>query len=64
MTGLDPCFGSQVKKILGDKLAEVPQQDLWRISYLEKLLTERGEKHYGMDNTTELTELIDSLCMN
>ena len=66
LTSLDPwsCFGSQVKKILGDKLAEVPQQDWWRISYLEKLLTERGEKHYTMGNTTELTELIDSLCMN
>ena len=59
LTSLDPrsCFGSQVKKILGDKLAEVPQQDWWRISYLEKLLTERGEKHYTMGNTTEQSSL-------
>ena len=63
LTSLDPwsCFGSQEKKILGEKLAEVPQQDWWRISYLEKLLTERSEKHYSMDDTTELTELIDTL---
>ena len=66
LTGLDPwsCFGSHVKKILGDRLAEVPQQDWWRISYLEKLLAQRGEKYYNMDSTLELTELIDSLCLN
>ena len=64
LTSLDPwsCFGSQEKKILGEKLAEVPQQDWWRISYLEKLLTKRGEKHCSMGNR-ELAELIDSLCM-
>ena len=29
MTGLDPwsCLGHQVKKVLGEKLAEVPHQD-------------------------------------
>ena len=65
-TGLDPwsCLGHQVKKVLGDMLAEVPQQDRWRISYMEKLLAQRGEKFYTMDSTTELTELIDSLSLN
>jgi hypothetical protein len=66
MTGLDPwrCLGIQVKKVLGEKLAEVPQQDKWRLLYLEKLLDQRGEMYYRMDDTAQLTELIDSICLN
>ena len=29
--------------MLGEKLAEVPQPDKWRLLYLEKLLDQRGE---------------------
>ena len=38
MTGLDPwsCLGSQVRKVLDLKLAEMPQQDEWRLPYLGK----------------------------
>ena len=66
LTGLDPwsCLGNQVKKVLGGKLAEVPQQDSWRLLYLEKLLEQRGEMYYQMEDTTELTELIESICLN
>ena len=66
MTGLDPwsCLGIQVKKVLGEKLAEVSQQDKWRLLYLEKLLDQRGEMYYMMDDTAQLTELIDSICLN
>ena len=66
MTGLDPwsCFGSQVKKVMNEKLAQLPQQDEWRLPYLGKLLEKRGEKYYKVEDTTELTELIDSLCVN
>ena len=66
MTGLDPwsCLGNQVKKVLGEKLAEVPQQDSWRLLYLEKLLDQRGEMYYRVEDTTQLTELIDSICLN
>jgi hypothetical protein len=28
-------LGIQVKKVLGEKLAEVPQPDKWRLLYLE-----------------------------
>jgi hypothetical protein len=66
MTGLDPwsCLGNKVKKVLGDKPAEVPQQDSWRLLYLEMLLDQRGEMYYRMEDTTQLTELIDSICLN
>ena len=66
LTALDPwsCCGSQVKKVMGEKLAQVPQQDMWRLQYLGKLLEQRGEKHFQMGDITELTELIDSICLN
>ena len=66
MTGLDPwsCLGNQVRKVLAGKLAEVPQQDCWRLLYLEKLLEQRGEMYYVMEDTRQLTELIDSICLN
>jgi hypothetical protein len=66
LTGLDPwsCTSSQVKNVLGKRLAEVPNQDEWRLSYLGKLLEQRGEWHFQMTVTSELTELIDSLCVN
>ena len=66
VTALDPwcCTGGQVRKVLGEEQAEVPAQDEWRLVYLEKLLAQRGEWHYELRNTTELTELIDSLCVN
>jgi hypothetical protein len=66
MTGLDPwcCLGSQVKKVLGEKLADLPEQDEWRLPYLGKLLEQRGDFYYQLEDTSELTELIDSLCLN
>ena len=51
------CFSEKVKMV------EVPEQDMWRIPYLERLLEKRGEAHYQMGDTNELTELMDSLCM-
>ena len=66
MTGLDPwcCLGSQVKKVLGEKLADLPEQDEWRLPYLGKLLEQRGDLYYQLEDTSELTELIDSWCLN
>ena len=45
LTGLDPwsCSSGQVKKVLGDRLSEIPAQDMWRLGYLGKLLEQRGE---------------------
>ena len=66
MTGLDPwgCLGSQVRKVMEEKLAVLPVQDEWRLPFLGKLLEQRGDKYYMMEDTTRLTELIDSLCVN
>ena len=58
------CTSRQVKKVLGDRLSEVPVLDIWRLPYLGKLLEQRGEFHHQMLDTSELTELIDSLCVN
>ena len=65
-TGLDPwsSIGNLVKRVMGERLAELPEEDGWRIPYLGKLLEQRGEAYYQMKDTSELTELIDSLCLN
>ena len=66
VTALDPwsCSSGQVRKLLGEVEAEVPAQDQWRIAYLEKLLAQKGEQHYQLKDTSEITDLIDSLCVN
>ena len=46
------------------KVRKVEELDMWRLPYLEKLLAKRGENHYDTKDTTELTTLIDSLCVN
>ena len=40
--------------------------DMWRLDYLAKLLTERGEASYRVEDivVVRLTALIDSLCIN
>jgi hypothetical protein len=65
-TGLDPlssCPG-KMKTVLGNKLAVVPDRDRWRVTYLERLLEERGQAHYEGEDHEHLTVLIDSLCSN
>ena len=66
MTGLDPwnCIWGQLRKLLDEKLAELPVQDEWRLPYLGRLLDQSGQKYYLMEDTAELTELIDSLRVN
>ena len=66
LCGLDPwsCSSGKVKEVLGNRLVQVPTQDFWRLSYLGKLLEQRGESYYQMGDTSELTELIDSICVN
>ena len=66
LSGLDrwACTSKDVKKVLAGRLREVPEQDMWRLPYLGKLLEQRGELHHNMMDTSELTELIDSICEN
>ena len=66
LTGLDPwcCTPFQAKKVLNSMVAEGPEQDKWRIPFLAKLLEQRGENHFQMMDTVDLTDLIDSLCVS
>ena len=66
VTGLDPwqCSPNDVKAVMAERLVQLPDQDRWRLLYLSRLLEERGERFYSMEDTTELTELIGSLCVN
>ena len=66
LSGLDPWSSTSngVKKMLADRVELVPQQDTWRIPYLCKLLEQRGEMLHRMLDTTEVTELIYSICVN
>ena len=63
-TGLDPLTGSLVKMKadICSKLVAVPDEDIWRVKYLCKLLEARGEASYEREDTDQLTALIDSLC--
>ena len=64
-TGLDLREGvTKIKRALATKLCQSEYQDIWRIQYLGKLLTERGELHYLNEDTKEISDLVDSLCIN
>ena len=49
---------------LANSVKEVPAQDMWRLPYLCKLLEQRVERHHQMVDTSEITELIDAICIN
>ena len=55
----------QVREKLA-KQATVPEEDIWRMRYLARLLSERGEAYYKSEDeeVTRLSGLIDSLCIN
>eukprot|EP00092_Neocalanus_flemingeri_P052577 GFUD01061530.1.p1 GENE.GFUD01061530.1~~GFUD01061530.1.p1 ORF type:complete len:163 (-),score=41.16 GFUD01061530.1:111-599(-) len=60
-TGLDPVTANLRK--VRDKLSDL---DEWRMDYLARLLTERGEAYYVTNNeeVARLSYLIDSICIN
>ena len=53
-----------VKEALGQKKAIVPSEEAWRVGYLGKLLHARGEALYKGEDTSQVTSLIGSLCLN
>ena len=55
---------SKINVVLGDKLKQMPTQDMWRLQYPGKLLEERGGLHFKLEDTAEFTNLIDSICVN
>ena len=65
-SGLDSWSSSSkgVKSKLEARVSVVPDHDTWRVPYLARLLEQRGELHHEMLDTSVLTELIDSICVN
>ena len=63
-TGLNPFTArpAQVRDRL--KIAAVPEQDTWRLGLLESYLSERRKLTSNLEDTDEITGLIDSLCTN
>ena len=64
--GLNPLGISlgRMKEILGGRLSPIPEVENWRVGYLGKLLQARGEALYEGRETSQVTSLIDSLCVN
>ena len=67
-TGMSPvsCCIGKLKQVLKLRITTAPDTDRWRLEYLGKLLTQRGEASY-MAETAEvlrLSSLIDSLSTN
>ena len=46
------------------KLAAVPEQDTWRLGLLETYLSKRRTLETNLEDTEQITGLIDSLCIN
>ena len=68
-TGVDPWDESPntVKRLIREKeMVHVDEDDLWRLSYLRRLLSERTVAHYQheQDKEESLQSLIDSLVIN
>ena len=67
-TWLHPVLSSivKIKQNLLEKVAPVPETDQWRLGFLSKLLSQRGEAYYRADDdeVARVTSLIDSLCVN
>ena len=63
-TGLNPWVATpaQVREVLLEKEQEVPVVDQWRVPTLERFLERRHEVELAVGDTTEVQELIDSLC--
>ena len=61
-TGINPWSASSmmVKSFYNDSQCE--ERDLWRINLLRKYLDTRLEMEKNLEDTKEITKLIDSLC--
>ena len=63
-TGLNPWLTSpaEVRSVLMEREQVVPQVEQWRIPLLGKLLQQRYELELSVEDTSQLEELIESLC--
>ena len=64
LTGLNPWTATpaQVKERLWP--AATPPQDTWRLGLLEMYLATRRKLDRDLEDTKDITSLIDSLCVN
>ena len=65
-SGKDPWITSpdNLRQSLSSQKADAPEDDMWRLRYLAKLLEERGQLYYECKDTLNHSNLIDSLCIN
>ena len=64
VTGLDMLntTGRMVRENKKTTMKKVPiGADCWRVQYLEKLLSKQGERYHQMEDTTNITEIINCL---
>ena len=52
----------EVKSIILGSVSVVPDQDIWRIGCLKNYLEQKYQQDANHQDTTELDELIDSIC--
>ena len=53
---------AMITEALDRQTTPVPNEDLWRLPLLEKLLLQRYEMETQVQDTTAIQELIDALC--
>ena len=63
-TGTNPwiSLSSMTTQALEKGTIMVPNQDLWRLPLLDKLLVQRYEMEMQVQNTDAIQDMIDSLC--
>ena len=63
-TGMNPWNASayEIQKVLHENENPTPPMDLWRLPLLEKLLKQRRILEYELEDVTEISEIINSLC--
>ena len=61
-TGLDPWLNPGWKVRAAVPREEVPVQEGWRAQYLNKLIFSRRTMEAKIEDTTEIDDLIESLC--
>ena len=49
--------------VMEGELAAVPEVDAWRLPYLSRLMERRQRQYYLGQDTDEVQELINSLCV-
>ena len=50
----------QVRNLV--KCPEVPENQLWRLPLLQRLLNERKQLEVALEDTSDISDVIDSLC--